>query len=302
MGSSGLQLGLVPHDAIGKMGVWIFFGLSAYLLTTSLVVDLEETSSVVAVSRYVVHRIFRIYPLYLFVIILHLAIGEFDAWVTLKHAALLEGRGELWAIPAEFQYYLIIPLIAIFSRKISLSLIFIGICASFAMGLSNNDAVFSNGIFFLPKAAPFFLGSLVALLKLELRRPAAWAAVALTVFFFCLVIYRFMFVASWIDSCFKPWLSLVTGIAVAALIVSALHRCFWSEILCWKPLRWVGEISFGVYLLHMFVINTLKIIGFSGTLGALVCLAVSAVFGWLANICLERPGISLGRRISRRII
>lgn len=302
MGSSGFQLGLVPHDAIGKMGVWIFFGLSAYLLTSRLVVDLEMMSPVVAVSRYMVHRVFRIYPLYIFVIFLHFAIGDFDARASLNHIILFEGRGELWAIPAEFQYYLVIPLIAILPRGMSFLFIFLGVCCSLIVGVFNSEAVFSNEIFFLPKAAPFFFGSLAALLKLDLKKPAIWASACLAIFFFCLITYRCMFVTSHVDQFFKPWLSLIAGFSVAVLIVSALHRCFWSDILCWKPLVWIGQVSFGIYLLHMFVINMLKSLGFSATFGALICLAISAFLGWLANVCIEQPGIGLGRNVSGKII
>jgi hypothetical protein len=60
LGQYGLFLLPLPHDGIGKVGVWIFFSLSSFLLTTHLCRDLETTSSkVFSLLQYAVHRIFR---------------------------------------------------------------------------------------------------------------------------------------------------------------------------------------------------------------------------------------------------
>src|SRR5262245_56744721 len=114
MGNWGMFL--VPglaHDVLGHQGVWLFFALSAFLLTGRLTEELEAGRDVRgSFAAYAVHRVFRIYPLYLLVILVHWWIGDFTARIAALHVMLLKGWEELWAIPVEFSYYFVIPLVA----------------------------------------------------------------------------------------------------------------------------------------------------------------------------------------------
>ena len=103
LGNGGLFLLPIPHDAIGKVGVWIFFALSAFLLTTHLCRDLDATSSrVSSLLQYIVHRVFRIYPLYIFVLIGHMIIGDISKVDLLKRLLLIQGWGEYGLFQSNF--------------------------------------------------------------------------------------------------------------------------------------------------------------------------------------------------------
>lgn len=168
LGLSGLHLFPLPHDSIGKVGVWIFFTLSAFLLTTHLVVDIESSESkAAAVLQYLTRRLFRIFPLYGLTLLLYGVLGDFSFSTLIGHIFLVEGREHFWAIPIEFQYYAVMPMLALLSVKRSrwpmvtvfTALIACGVLA----GAVDPETVFSNSLSIGPKLLPFLLGSLLAL-------------------------------------------------------------------------------------------------------------------------------------------
>jgi len=168
LGGLGLFLFPIPHDGIGKVGVWIFFVLSAFLLTKNLYQDIKITaSSLSSTIKYVVHRIFRIYPLYIVVLILHVIRGHISIIGFIKHLALIQAWGELWAIPVEFQYYLLMPVIVIIalflSKKHTGFLLLTATIASLLYGTTHSTDVFSNELNIIPKLVPFLLGSILSL-------------------------------------------------------------------------------------------------------------------------------------------
>src|SRR3989304_8945599 len=110
--NGNLYLFPLPYTTFGggMVSVWIFFVLSAYLLTTNLYHDLEIASSkFFSILQYAIYRIFRIYFLYLFVLIIHTILGDMPISGVFEHILLREGWHELWTIPVEFKSYLIIP-------------------------------------------------------------------------------------------------------------------------------------------------------------------------------------------------
>ena len=94
----------------GKIGVWLFFILSAFLLTIQWL-DKKEVKKGEVIKFYI-KRFFRIFPCYIVVLITAFLIKYIPNIETLiKHIFLLEGMGHFWTIPVEFMFYLIIPLI-----------------------------------------------------------------------------------------------------------------------------------------------------------------------------------------------
>lgn len=303
IGNAGLMLFPFPHGAVGKVGVWIFFGLSAFLLTAKLREQLSEGSRVEAIGRYFVHRIFRIYPLFVFVLLLHLVVGDIDSKLFFRHLVLTEGWGELWAIPTEFQYYLIIPIVAALPVRAATWLLGLGAFAALAAGFRDPDWVFSNSISLLPKAIPFLLASLLALYRTAaIQRGGVVGVLGVLLLLVCTFFYRSMFTSSPSFIWMAPWLSLALGLAVVALIHSALQKSWLTKLLSGRPIVWIGKVSFSIYLLHMFVVRcalSLEISPYAaGWLVVLVTLAVSAIsYQWI-----EAPGVRWGRVISERIV
>jgi peptidoglycan/LPS O-acetylase OafA/YrhL len=79
-------------------------------------------------------------------------------------------------------------------------------------------------------------------------------------------------------------------ITLFVLVVS--DRYYLSAILSWGPLRWVGKISYSVYLLHYFVLlSLLSWLPSSGSylIGFSLVLAVTLLVSWLSYKFVERP-------------
>jgi len=103
---------LFPYlTGCGKIGVWLFFTLSAFLLT----VRLSNTGfSRAALVDYGLSRFLRIYPLLLVAVAAHFIVGL--AIATPKEffqtAALVAGPVHFWTIPVEVTFYAVLPLLA----------------------------------------------------------------------------------------------------------------------------------------------------------------------------------------------
>jgi len=300
LGNTGLPLLPIPLNAIGKVGVWIFFGLSAFLLTSKLREQWVKSPSAATVGIYLTQRVFRIYPLFTVVLILHVLHGNMDWTKALKHLILIEGQGELWAIPTEFQFYLLLPLIAVLPRRVAAIVLSLALAGCFAYGVLNPTEVFSNGISIIPKAAPFALAGLFAMYRPDIRKPSALAAAGFCVLVACTWFYRYLHVERMIEWT-TPWLSLTLGVAVTCLIASALERGPTASALSNKYLVRIGEISFSIYLLHMFVIVPISKLQLPPYAGAWIALFLSLIVAELSYRFIEAPGIRIGRNISARL-
>jgi peptidoglycan/LPS O-acetylase OafA/YrhL len=108
----------IAGNASGKIGVYLFFTLSSFLLSRAL---LEKAKShhltLFDWLTYLVRRVTRIYPFYIvalsFVVVastcgwnLFKPMGAEDL---LRHVALLDGKEHFWTIATEVKFYLILP-------------------------------------------------------------------------------------------------------------------------------------------------------------------------------------------------
>ena len=98
---------------VGKVGVWLFFVLSAYLLTAQF---RQRGFSSATVVGYAIGRVLRIYPLYVAIVLLHYVWGGLAGIATPQDVflalTLAKGYGHLWTIPVEFKFYFLLPLVA----------------------------------------------------------------------------------------------------------------------------------------------------------------------------------------------
>lgn len=312
LGNSGLFLLPIPHNAIGKVGVWVFFVLSAFLLTTHLCRDFETTTSrISSLLQYLVHRAFRIYPLYILVLIVHMVLGDISKMELLKHLLLVQGWGELWAIPVEFQYYFVIPFIAFSSLYLTrrgVILVLLGfLTAALFYCLKQPASVFSNELNIFPKLAPFLFGSMLALLlykkaTLESRHLSSLISlVSILGLLVTTVLYRDL-ANGYLSNMLAPWLSIAIGASVVGLIFAALQPGLIGSLLGARPLVFLGEISFSIYLLHMFIIRAVQKANYLPdyidawfSLG--LCVLCASVSYW----AIERPGIRMGKIIGQKL-
>ncbi|QRK82844.1 acyltransferase [Pseudomonas granadensis] len=96
----------------GKYGVWLFFVLSAFLLTSKFARNGFSKSELVG---YALGRFLRIVPLFLIVVILYWyfnVAGISAADDVIKAITFRQGYSHLWTIPVEFKFYFFLPFIA----------------------------------------------------------------------------------------------------------------------------------------------------------------------------------------------
>ena len=285
----------------GKLGVYLFFVLSAYLLDRQIIKMFQQGRAQWDYWRYYFsRRVLRIFPLfYLALVVFRVANAAglkvvIHSWGQLwEHLALQRGDHIFWSIPVEFKYYLISPiLLYFFHRVLRWNLWAMGITfAALFVGVYQYSVRWQpDGTSTLLYLNIFLMGTLVAVLErcvpnfwnaLRTFKPASslgWS-----------VILAFS-LWSWKMDDFT---SINTFLPAAALWSIALAATFgpgwWASLLSFKPLRWVGKVSFSMYLFHIPVLMCVKILDWNPAVLWMVYLSATAVVCAVTYLCVEYP-------------
>jgi len=310
-----VKLYLIPglkHHGLGKVGVWIFFGLSAYLLTYRLTRELSlYQDRIKRITAYCINRVFRIYPLFIVVLFVHLYLDDITFNSFINHLLLKEGRGELWAIPVEFKYYVVIPFIAmsyaLLGFRKSLMLFLAGSAAALFLNYKSSQFAFNNVVDLIPRLAPFLAGSFVALLTVGKSRtelkPHHWTVLILfpVILSICTYFYHTGGVAVIVKKPNVFIFSSALSIAVALGISLCLRKNVISSFFELTPLVFAGRVSFSIYLWHMFIIKYLFHLHFHPTIRAWIITFMVLFISYLSYKYIETPGIKFGQRLAKKI-
>ena len=308
-----------PISQLGYL-VMLFFVISGFCIHLPYAGSLEAPSWRI----YAIRRIFRIVPPYLVALILSLyVIDVSDDWrrVSSEQGSLvlwsavfmqnyiaggqLISNPSLWSIPVEVELYFVYVLIAVASRRFSVtatSVFFLtGLCSAVAAGL------YALGwIIFAVNFLKFWV----------IWWSGAWLAEK----------WRAGSLPSWRWS---GWLCLIVALLSTACMTwakvpyaylhfgwGAISFCalWWCLVQQWEPKTWiwrifgrVGLFSYSLYLVHFPVLRLMGIWWcqtFGGKsdsilvsiVGALVCVPIA----WIFYMLIERPFHLLGRSIGRR--
>ena len=275
----------------GWTGVILFFALSGFLITGSLWDSREERD---VLRNFYTRRVLRIFPLYYAVVLIALlasvARGTRLAELppVLLYAGFLQNLPglvttallpisplplfHLWSLAVEEQFYIIWPALVLFSgtrsRALNLSLWIVALSEVFRilthLPMVPPDFAATLDPFLLTHAGTLALG---AALALSLRGPH-WELIerwAVTAFWSGVALYL---LASWRSGSFylSPYpqftLGLLgVGIASTAIIPIAMRTGHLRTILSSFPLRFLGRISYGFYVLHIFIEPLIDVLG-----------------------------------------
>jgi peptidoglycan/LPS O-acetylase OafA/YrhL len=92
----------------------------------------------------------------------------------------------------------------------------------------------------------------------------------------------------------------VVAVANMGIILSAITNRFLSDVLCTRPLQYLGKLSFSLYLAHEVVFLTiLQLFARRLPLGIFLAVLILAiiVFTWLFYQLIEKPSHALSRKI-----
>lgn len=311
-----------PKDAYGFLGFFpgvpVFFFISGFLVSASYQ---RLRSQGRPTSRFFRNRFLRIFPglwacVAVSVLLLwatgHLAEhpipwGGFMAWVAgqssicqfynppfLRDFGVGVINGSLWTISVELQFYLLIPLLLALlgaSRKAFILLTVLSVivhCTHQAgfWGSGMIDKLLS--VSFMPWLYMFNVGILAAnATRVEQRLWSSSPWIVLPCFFLA-------FIGG--ERLFGLGLNPVSFLLLAIMILRvgtapASDRSFLARTIQQT------DISYGVYLYHMLVVNAAIAIGFNDrTLAAACIVAVTVVLATLSWCLIERPFLAIKRR------
>jgi peptidoglycan/LPS O-acetylase OafA/YrhL len=291
-----------------KAGVWLFFVLSAYLLTLRL--QSGET-----IFDYALNRVLRIYPLFFLALLAHAYI---HLWVPETAPSFWEVatfRGHLmhlWTIPVEMMFYvalpLMLPILVLIQRRLGDIALLIAIFA--LVGIQQlffpywrtptDDSI--NLLWYLPA---FLFGIAAALLRQRAAPRWIRAALVITILIGLVISIpgtREMMTGHRVIPPDLPDKHLFFGIAFALLIWSVVGKNDTATASLFENavLRWAGRVSYPTYLFNLVVIVLLERQWSHPPLwAALIYFAATFIVGWIITIPEEPARRWLRLRIDR---
>lgn len=308
-------------------GVPLFFAVSAFSLAYGYEDRLRGDG---AVRDFYLRRLFRIAPLYYASCLAQALVIHEPTWA-LSHPvdvalaatflfnfspAHVEGIAPAsWSIGVEMLFYLVFPLAIALARDLTSALkltLAAGVAAwIFALRTGEITNYVQHSLLF---NLPYFGAGLVAYRLFKLRSdlpfwPLAALAVAATAFLVWLA---------------NPW-----AIALTRAGDNAVYQVWWTipiaaaclamasnpSVLVSNPVtRWLGKVSFSLYLAHPYMISVLNRAGVYAAIrdlpggagvtfiaASLATIAATALVSWPLYAIIEQPGQDFGRRFIQRL-
>jgi exopolysaccharide production protein ExoZ len=305
------QLLALSHalHSIGNTGVDLFFVLSGYLIYGTLIAREKPFGSFMA------RRIERIYPTFLVVFVLYLALSAVfpresklpdgagpTAWYLLQNLLLLPGIFPIeplitvaWSLSYEVFYYLAIPLIiGVASLRRRTARVRVRFFIAVALVMVLGFLAWGGPVRLLMFVAGIFL---FEALQAGFGKAGAGALGLLALISgLLLMLVPFPFAGGLV---LRVSLLAITFFVVCFVCLGNPGAGF-SRAMTWRPLRWLGNMSYSYYLLHGLALKAaflaLSIVwpaqGHSSTLfwlGLVLTFALTIICSALLFLVIERP-------------
>ncbi len=290
----------------GFLGVDFFFILSGFLITTLLLREEAKTGRF-SLAAFYWRRFLRIIPVYFLVVTLVAIItivikGETENLRILPYYYLflanflthdLPNLAPTWSLSVEEQYYLIWPLLLLLLPRRAVLPVLGALIALNVAGILGALAPLGIHAFdigelhiALPNAtyAPILMGSALAVMLNTqtgfafLYRMLSHPAAPLISFAALTVLIAIL------PADLRGWPNFAIHIAMTISLASVLVRedNILRPLLAWRPIARVGEISYGIYLYHLFALHAVSVaahkVGFSD---GWLFFALYALTSWL---------------------
>jgi peptidoglycan/LPS O-acetylase OafA/YrhL len=311
------QFANAPYRISGKEGLFLFFVLSAYLVTKNFTVSLHEHKNKLrAFINYIVRRIFRIYPMYLIALFFlpEIILSHKPLAIIEKHLLLQLGLEHFWSIPVELKYYILLPFVALIifllARK-SIRLLFISMClflVGYGVFYERISSTVTTGNLgnelsiwlYLPS---FIIGSCLSVIPIPTRLKYLIFAYKNTIlitlgviFFISLPFAYHVFIEVDTYTTFYYMLlifySFIWSILLYMLIV--VPTTILTRIFGYSWFRAMGRISFSAYLWHYSLFLWSDIAGEHGLrliepIKILLIFVLTITLASVTYLCIEKP-------------
>jgi peptidoglycan/LPS O-acetylase OafA/YrhL len=326
VGHAGLEI--VPAG----LGVTLFFFLSGYLITTLLRLEWEHTATV-AFGKFYLRRVLRILPPFYIVLTTALLLASFGVlehrwsagalWGQFGHYTnyfiirngydgLIPGTAVYWSLAVEEHYYVAFPALFFLLRKLGCkagtqAAVFASLCAlilAWRCALVSGGAV-SDRTYLASdtRVDSIFFGAIMAVYRNPvldangIGRGKNWLRLG-----FPLGVAVLLGTLAFRNPTFRETIRYsIQGLALMPIFGAAIaHPNAWCfRLLSTKPLRFVGTLSYSLYLTHHLIIFGLAhhLGSIGAPLRALLAGALAFGFAWLLHVAVEKPCAKLRKRL-----
>ncbi|NKK64417.1 acyltransferase family protein [Rhizobium leguminosarum] len=299
----GAHIGLIfpitaPHlVTMGDEAVGLFFALSGFLMAHlygSRPVTREN------VLDFLVSRFARIYPVYLVAVVLVAMLSSMQnldfvqpivsGTDFVRHVFLLGSSGVFWSIPPEIQFYLLFPVLWLcLAQPQRYSGMIVGLAVVVVVdGLVELPG---PGIVLVSKLPYFLFGALAGVMHSHWNRWIPSALTGILTLFLLAVFFTYRHILPG----FSPEFWGLQSAVAAAVIVGLVARQppIAADVLAAAPVRFLGKISFSLYLFHVPIMFLARL-----TFDALMpepalivmTLCIAVVGTWFIHETIEVPG------------
>ncbi len=295
---------------IGKTGVYLFFVLSAYLLDRQIALAyLTHKSSKSYWKNYLLRRFLRIYPLFVISLVVHGILN----WIGLTtvidsiedvylHLIMVKGESMFWSIPVEFKYYFISPLMLWFCHRFlkwhKQKMLILFILVLFGSVLL--EYLFRFEITSTLRYFPIFLvGTFLSIYELLFRdkmksyiSPKQYNWIGLLALLLIITTTPYYFnqffpvEVNFQNAAFYFPYAFLWGFI---LLAAKYGKGFIQTLLELKFLRYIGTISFSLYLFHIPFLKMAVHLDFPDGIRIYLFFFCSLVFSSLSYVFIERP-------------